>query len=74
MEIICKLLLGLSSSSFSDVTGDTQSRTMNLISKSKAMLPGKVICCIIDGKSQLHSFSPGIQFLVRLLHPTTPNP
>jgi len=74
MEVICKFLLGLSGSSFSDVTGDTQSRTMNLISKSEAMLPGKVICCIIDGKSQFHSFSLGIQFLVRLLHLTTPNP
>ena len=74
MEIICKFLPGLPGSSFSDITGDTQSRTMNLISKSKAMLPGETICCMIDGKSQFHSFSPGIQFLVWLLHPTTPNP
>jgi hypothetical protein len=29
---------------------------------------------MINGKSQFHSFSPGIQFLVRLLHPITPNP
>lgn len=74
MEKICKFLLGLSGSSFSDITGDTQSRTMNLISKSEAMLLGKVVRCMIDGKSQFHSFSPGIQFLVRLLHPITPNP
>jgi len=47
---------------------------MNLISKGEAMFFWKTIRRMIDRNGQFHSFSPGIQFLVRFLHPATPNP
>lgn len=74
MQKAGKLFLRLPCGSFRDVTGDTQSCSAHLIGKQEDMFLGKTIRFLVHNDRELHCFSPGLKFLMGLLHSATLHP